>query len=113
MPERGSYLKQVLSNEEGTVDELVPVILGIVLGALIWRTTKGYSRGLLSVSAVAVSGLAATVLSGEYHESWMYLLLDLGEAAFGLAIGFVVAHRLLKRRGANAHIVPERSPPNP
>jgi hypothetical protein len=29
-----------------------------------------------------------------YHESWVYLLLDFGEAALGLAVGYVVAARL-------------------
>jgi hypothetical protein len=76
------------------MDELVPVIVGAVLGGLIWYSTSGAVRGALSVVAVLVAGLAATVLSGEYHESWIYLLLDLGEAALGLAIGFVIAHRV-------------------
>jgi hypothetical protein len=93
------------------VDELIPVIVGIVLGALIWRTASRRLRGLLSVAAVLVSGLAATVLSGEYHDSWLYLLLDLGEAAIGLALGFAIAHRLLWTRGASASAVPEYSPP--
>jgi hypothetical protein len=95
------------------MDELVPVIIGTVLGALIWRTTKGHLRGLLSVSAVLASGFAATVLSGEYHQSWLYLLLDLGEAAFGLTVGFATAHWLLWSHRAHAPAAPEHSPPHP
>ena len=45
-----------------------------------------------------VSGTVATVASGEYHQSWIYLLLDFGEAALGLVIGYVVAARLLTPR---------------
>jgi hypothetical protein len=82
------------------MDETVPVILGILLGALIWSTTSGSVRFLLSVCAVLVSGLIATVLSGEYHESWIYLLLDLGEAALGLAVGMFIVHRVQRRRAA-------------
>jgi hypothetical protein len=82
------------------MDETVPVILGILLGALIWSTTSGSVRSLLSVCAVLVSGLTATVLSGEYHESWIYLLLDLGEAALGLAVGMFIVHRVQRRRAA-------------
>lgn len=93
------------------MDELIPVIVGIVLGALIWRRASGHLRGLLSVAAVLVSGLAATVLSGEYHESWLYLLLDLGEATIGLTLGFAIAHRLPWSRGASAPAVPEYYPP--
>jgi hypothetical protein len=77
------------------MDELVPVILGCLFGVTIWRGSKGPMRLLLSIAAVVVSGAAATVLSGEYVESWVYLLLDFGEAAFGLAAGFWLAHRAL------------------
>jgi hypothetical protein len=80
------------------MEELVPVILGVVLGALIGRSTTGRTRIVLSIAAMLVSGAAATVLSGEYAESWVYLLLDFGEAALGLAVGFVIAHRLLSGR---------------
>ena len=74
--------------------ELVPVMLGAIFGAVIWLTTTGRLRFALSVAAVIVSGAAATIASGEYHESWIYLLLDFGEAAFGLVIGYLVASRL-------------------
>jgi hypothetical protein len=80
------------------MDELVPVVLGVVLGALVWVATTGRIRFALSVSAVLVSGISATVLSGEYHESWIYLFLDLGEAALGLAVGILVGQRVLRQR---------------
>jgi hypothetical protein len=80
------------------MDELVPVILGGVLGVVIWLTTGGKIRFLSSLFAVLVSGTIVTVASGEYHESWIYLLLDFGEAALGLAVGYVVAGWLLMRR---------------
>jgi uncharacterized membrane-anchored protein YhcB (DUF1043 family) len=80
------------------MDELVPIILGIILGALIWRSTTGRTRIALSIGAVLVSGAAATVLSGEYLESWIYLLLDFGEAAIGLAIGMLIARRVQSGR---------------
>ena len=76
------------------MDELVPVILGIILGAIIYASTTGWLRLILSLCAVAIAGLAATVLSGEYMESWIYLLLDLGEAILGLVAGFVAMHWL-------------------
>jgi hypothetical protein len=81
--------------------ELVPLILGTVFGAIIWLTTNGRLRFAVSVAAVIVSGAAATIASGEYHESWIYLLLDFGEAAFGLVIGYVVASRLPTPRTAS------------
>jgi hypothetical protein len=88
------------SNQPGDrlMDELVPVLLGAASGVIIWLGTSGRKRFLLSVLAVGVSGIIATVASGEYLESWVYLLLDFGEAAFGLIIGYVVAARLLTSR---------------
>jgi hypothetical protein len=80
------------------MDELVPVILGIIFGATIWLWSKGTVRLVLSVLAVLVAGAAATFASGEYLESWVYLLLDFGEAEIGLVIGYIVAARLLTPR---------------
>jgi len=77
------------------MDELVPVILGAIFGAGAWLSSTGATRVMLSVLAVLIAGAVATIASGEYLESWLYLLLDFGEAAFGLAIGYVVAARLL------------------
>ena len=90
------------------MDELVPIILGIIFGAAIWLWSKGTVRLVLSVLAVLLAGAAATIASGEYLESWVYLLLDFGEAAFGLVIGYIAAarvvtphfvRRLARRRG--------------
>jgi hypothetical protein len=80
------------------MDELVPVVLGILLGAPVWHYSSGLLRTALSVLAVAVSGAAATIISGEYLESYVYLLLDLGEAAAGLVIGFMIAHLVQRKR---------------
>jgi hypothetical protein len=80
------------------MDEVVPVILGSVFGAVLWRSTSGRTRFALSVVAVILAGGAATLLSGEYIESWLYLLLDFGEGAFGLFAGIVLAARRLPRR---------------
>ena len=83
------------------MDELVPVVLGLVSGAFIWVATIGRIRLALSISAVLVAGLAATVLSGEYEQSWIYLMLDLAEAAVGMAAGAFIGHRAL-RKGTKA-----------
>lgn len=80
--------------------ELIPIILGAVCGALVRLGTKGRVRFALSVCTIIVCGACATVLSGEFLESWMYALLDFGAAALGLAIGFAIA-RLAPI--ANAH----------
>lgn len=89
------------------MDELVPVILGIIFGAAIWLCSKGAARLVPSVLAVLVAGAVATIASGEYLESWVYLLLDFGEAASGLVIGYIVAARLLTPRFVR-HLAPRK-----
>jgi hypothetical protein len=82
--------------------EALPIVLGLTLGALIWCKTQRQRRMILSICAVGASGATATVLSGEYAESWMYILLDFGQAAFGLAIGFVIGHIVLHLTGTTS-----------
>jgi hypothetical protein len=77
------------------MEEFIPFILGASLGAVFGFRTKRYYRTVINAACVLLSGIAATVLSGEYHASWMYLLLDLGEASLGLVITMAVAARLL------------------
>ena len=71
--------------------ELVPIILGALWGTVICLTTNGKTRFALSLVVVAVSGTVATVVSGEYLESWIYVLQDFSEAALGLIVGYLVA----------------------
>jgi hypothetical protein len=74
--------------------ELVPFILGVLLGALLTVRTAGRTRSAAYAAAVVLSGAAATALSGEYQTSWFYLLLDCAEAALGLVAGLAIVARL-------------------
>lgn len=82
--------------------ELVPVILGFVLGAVIWRATASTTRAALSALAILVSALSATVLSGEAEESWVYLLLDLAEAMAGFGAAVLLMRTLARRARARS-----------
>lgn len=83
------------------MDELIPVVLGAAFGALIRRGGDRRARIGLAVLAVAASGAVATIRSGEYEDSWLYLLLDAGEAAAGLIAGLALAHHLRRPGGAS------------
>jgi hypothetical protein len=74
------------------VEELLPLILGLLFGVGVWRKTSGRARVAASVIAVVGAALTATVVSGEFRESWLFLLLDAGFAAFGLTVGFLQLH---------------------
>jgi hypothetical protein len=76
------------------MEELVPFILGGLLGALMSFRTPGRSRVAVCATVVALSGAVATVLTSEYQTSWVYLLLDCAEAALGLVVGLAIVARL-------------------
>lgn len=78
------------------MDEFIPVLLGFVFGGLIWRSTNGLARMCMSIASIFVAGLAATVLSGEFSQSWIYLVADLAEACAGFA-GAVAIGNYLRR----------------
>ena len=79
------------------MDELFPVISSAVLGFLLWRGTSGRLRAALVVIGVFACAFAATVVSGEYEESWSFLALDLFEAVVGMAIGATASGLMLQR----------------
>ncbi len=81
-----------------SMDELIPVILAFVFGGLIWRTTTGLVRNFLSVTTILAVGLAATLVSGELYKSWIYLPIDVSEAAAGFAGVFALGIFARRRR---------------
>lgn len=86
------------------MDEIVPVILGSVLGALVWCTSVGRMRSVLAILAVFAAGAFATILSGEVQLSWVYFLIDFSEAGLGLAIGIALVHFFRRSRAGNASV---------
>lgn len=91
------------------MDELFPVLLAAALGIAISLYARGRTRWILSGLAVAASGLAATTFTGEFEESWLYLLQDLAEAAVGLALGFAIARWVPPRFGIARAITPREA----
>ena len=90
------------------MDEIVPVILGAVFGTVIWLSTSGRKRLAFSMIAITFAAAAAMIASGEYLASWVYLLLDLGEATAGVAAGCFVAERFLAPRTARTETKAQR-----
>lgn len=81
--------------------EALPILLGFLLGGVSTRFTGRPLRAVRTVGTVACVALFAVFSSGEFHRSWIYVLLDLLEAAAGFAAGcavvryyrFSVAHK--------------------
>jgi hypothetical protein len=77
------------------VNELFPVITGLLAGALMaW--VPALRRRRLTWLAAVVLGVAATVLSGEFRVSWAYLLVDVPLVAVSCGLGI----RLVRARTA-------------
>jgi hypothetical protein len=84
------------------MDELAPILCGLILGALIWCIPSRSLRLALSIAAVVASGVAATLFSGEYRVSWLYLLLDLGEASVAFGVGAAVMRLVVRKTARGA-----------
>lgn len=91
------------------MDELFPVLLAAALGIAVSLYARGAALCILSCLVVVGSGMAATTFSGEFQESWLYLLQDLAEAAFGLGLGFAIVRWALPRVGIARAIAPSEA----
>jgi hypothetical protein len=64
------HIYSFITTEESAMDEICPFTLGFVSGALVWSLATARLRWVLGVLSVMVSGAIATLISGEYQESW-------------------------------------------
>ena len=72
------------------MDELFPIGVGILLGILFSLRLSPLKPLWRRVLLVAVAGASATIASGEYAESWGFLLVDVGEVALAAWISLAV-----------------------
>ena len=69
----------------------------IILGVLIAREVRVLQSLWARVSMIALVGVAATVLSGEYHENWGFVLVDIGEVGLAAWVSATLARLLAPR----------------
>ena len=78
------------------MDELFPVVSGVVLGIVVAGIRP--SLGLwIGIPVSIVLGLAATVLSGEFEVGWEYLLIDIPLVAVSAGLSFTLARMAFLR----------------
>ena len=83
------------------MNEMLPIALGLASGALMGTLTM--RRGLAAWLVLSVLlGIAATVLTGEWHVSWAFLLIDIPLVACAALVGHLVA-RSAAGRWLTAH----------
>ncbi len=82
--------------------EIGPVLAGVVLAGLAWRFVADTRArvGVLALGALLI-GLVASLASGEFAESWLFVLVDAGLVALSAAV-VLVALAAWARRGVGA-----------
>jgi hypothetical protein len=75
------------------MQELVPILSGLVIGVLL-NLLRPSLRLPLGGSLIVVFGILATVASGEFHVTWAFLLIDIPLVALSAVASFYAAQRL-------------------
>jgi hypothetical protein len=78
------------------MDELFPVVSGVVLGIVV-AGIRPSLRLWIGIPVSIVLGLAATVLSGEFEVGWEYLLIDIPLVAVSAGLSFTLARMAFLR----------------
>jgi hypothetical protein len=82
-------------NRPGGLPELLPILLGLLLGNLFVANLSVFLKSFWTRAGLVLTvGIATTVVSGEYRQSWGFALVDCSEAALAAWIGFVAATHL-------------------
>ncbi|MGH2551593.1 MAG: hypothetical protein ACRDHN_19580 [Thermomicrobiales bacterium] len=90
----------------GELYEAIPISAGVRLGLIFARyrpSTQALKWGITGVVAILV-GLTASILSGEIHDSWLFVILDTAQAVLAM----VLVSWLLSKRSANAPATQKR-----
>ena len=82
------------------MDELYPIGVGILLGILFSLRLSLLGPIWRKAVLVAVAGASATIVSGEYTESWGFFIVDIGEVALAAWVSFAGFAYLQRRMPA-------------
>lgn len=79
------------------VEELFPLTGGFLLGCLAHFLHKR-ARGLMILAAVVAVAVCATVASGEFRESWGFLVVDMSLVAVAAVCGYALMSMIDRSR---------------
>ena len=83
------------------ISEVFPMLAGILTGVVCLSITRRALRIAVWVVLTVLFGALATYLSGEYVESWAFILLDMVWVG-GIAIVVPMAWRLYLQRRSHS-----------
>jgi hypothetical protein len=75
------------------MNELLPIVGGLVLGVLLTLVQRPRLRVALGVLGAFATGFLATVASGEYRIGWEYLLFDVPLSALSATGAYLTVRR--------------------
>jgi hypothetical protein len=67
--------------------EFVSFAFSAAIGTIIWRYAHHRTRLILAAIAAIALGFTATIISGEYAISWVFVLEDVASSSAAVAIG--------------------------
>ena len=88
----------------GEIYEIIPIAAGAILAFIFARYRPSSSRvrwGITAVVSVAV-GLTASIISGEIHTSWAFVIIDSAQAAASMVLVSWLLDRRAHRASASA-----------
>jgi hypothetical protein len=83
---------------EAFMDELLPIAIGLALGVLFASGSSWLRPWWIRTPLVVLAGVSTTVTSGEFHATWAFVLVDVGEVALLAWMGFASARAVRRRR---------------
>jgi hypothetical protein len=76
--------------------ELFPIVAGLLCGFLLGSLTARRQL-IVGLAFSVVGGVLATVVSGESHISWAFLLIDIPLVAVCAVVGDLISRRVVLR----------------
>jgi hypothetical protein len=87
--------------KEGVMEEVFPVGCGVVLGLVVAYLVSGRLRGWVLAIGSLLVGATASWITGELAESWLYLLVDVGQVLLAGGLTWILALRWRRLVGAS------------
>jgi hydrogenase-4 membrane subunit HyfE len=88
----------------GEIYEIIPISAGVILAFIFARYRPSSPRMRWGITAVVsvVVGLVASIVSGEIHESWAFVILDTAQVALTMVLVSWLLDRRSHRSAAEA-----------
>jgi uncharacterized membrane protein YeaQ/YmgE (transglycosylase-associated protein family) len=82
------------------INELVPIVCGLLLGSLLGRMAASLRLPVGLVVAVLI-GVVATLVGGEFRTSWAFIAVDIPGAILATACGYLLLRHFARARAAS------------